>query len=97
MNGLFARIAIVAGCSILAAWFAWLNGGERVDVRLGIATLEAVPVSVVVFASILFGMSLLFFVGLRADLRTRRMIRRYREALGRENPSGRAEGPDTDV
>ena len=96
MNGLFGRIAIVAGCSILAAWFAWLNGGERVDVHLGIVTLNAVPVSVVVFASILVGMSLLFFVGLRADLRTRRMIHRYREALGRENSAERAKGLDTD-
>lgn len=82
MNGLAGRIAIVVGCAILAALFAWLNAGETVTLRLGFATLRSVGLPVVVFGAILFGMALLFAVGLRADLRTRRMLRRYREELG---------------
>ena len=41
------------------------------------------------FVSILFGMVLVFAVGLRADLKTRRMVRRYREALGQDWQPGR--------
>ncbi len=91
MNGVPGRIAIILGSSALAALFAWLNIGERVTLRLGIVTLRSIPLSAVVFLSILFGMTLVFAVGLRADLKTRRMLRRYREALGEEWPQGRPE------
>ncbi len=88
MNGVPGRIAIVLGSSAVAALFAWLNMSERVTLRLGIATVRSIPLSIVVFGSILFGMTLLFLVGLRADLKTRRMLRRYREALGQGWPPG---------
>jgi uncharacterized integral membrane protein len=91
VNGIPARIAIVLGSSALAALFAWLNMGERVTLRLGIVTLRSIPLSAVVFLSILFGMTLIFAVGLRADLKTRRMLRRYREALGQDWTSGRTD------
>ena len=97
MNGMLGRVAIVAGCSMLAALFAWLNAGERVTLRFGLFTLRSIPVSAVVFAAIFVGMAMLFLAGLRADLRTRRMIQRYREALGQETPAGRAESPVEDV
>ncbi|MBK5098279.1 MAG: LapA family protein [Gemmatimonadetes bacterium] len=97
MNGIPGRIAIILGSSAIAALFAWLNMGERVTLRLGIVTLRSIPLSAVVFLSILIGMTLVFVVGLRSDLKTRRMVRRYREALGQEWPPGRAddthEGP----
>jgi uncharacterized integral membrane protein len=82
MNGAWARIGIVAACSALAAGFALLNADTRVPLRLGIVGFRSVPLTSVVFLSILLGMGLVFFAGLRADLKTRRMLRRYREALG---------------
>jgi uncharacterized integral membrane protein len=89
VNGIAGRIAIILGSSALAALFAWLNMGERVTLRLGIITLRSIPLSTVVFLSILVGMVLVFAVGLRADLKTRRMVRRYREALGEDWQPGR--------
>ncbi|MEJ2547521.1 MAG: hypothetical protein P8125_06845 [Gemmatimonadota bacterium] len=83
MNGILGRVAIVLGCALLAALFTWLNAGESVTLRLGFITLRSVSLSAVVFGSILFGMGLLFLAGLRADIRTRRMLERYREALGK--------------
>jgi hypothetical protein len=83
MNGILGRVAIVLGCALLASLFTWLNAGESVTLRLGFITLRSVSLSAVVFGSILFGMGLLFLAGLRADIRTRRMLERYREALGK--------------
>ena len=91
MNGAVGRVASIVGSSAVAALFAWLNMGERVTLRLGIVTLRSIPLSAVVFVSILIGMTLLFAVGLRADLKTRRMVRRYREALGQAWPPDRSE------
>lgn len=64
-----------------AAAFAIANGGYRVPVELGIVRFRAVSLPVVVFASVLLGMLLVFVAGLAADLRTRRMLRRYRRVL----------------
>ncbi|MGW8283170.1 MAG: LapA family protein [Gemmatimonadota bacterium] len=86
MNGIPGRVGIVLGSSAAAALFAWLNMSERVTLHFGIATVRSIPLSIVVFVSILIGMALLFVVGLRADLKTRRMLRRYREALGKGWP-----------
>ncbi|MFQ5888477.1 MAG: hypothetical protein ACE5JR_00345 [Gemmatimonadota bacterium] len=80
--------ALVAGAAV---WFAAVNGGQRVRIHLGIFTLRSVSLPVVVFASIILGMSVVFLAGLRADLRTRRTLRRYRETLeGRSDPTGAA-------
>jgi hypothetical protein len=91
VNGLAGRVAIVLGCAVVAALFAWLNAGETVTLRLGFVTLRSVSLAAVVFGAILFGMGLLFAVGLRADLRTRRMLQRYREELGK---ASRPETPE---
>lgn len=69
----------------LAAGFALANSGERVTVELGLATLRGVSLPLVVFVSVLLGMVLVLAVGLRADLRTRRRLRRYRELLDRSD------------
>lgn len=58
MNGIPGRIAIILGSSAIAALFAWLNMGERVTLRLGMVTLRSIPLSAVVFLSILIGMTL---------------------------------------
>jgi uncharacterized integral membrane protein len=71
---------------ILAAMFAVQNGSERVQLQLGILTLRSVSLPAVVFGSMALGMLMVFLAGLRADLRTRRMLRRYQEALGGSTP-----------
>lgn len=105
MKGLGTRALTMVGVAALAALFAVFNGGERVTVRLGIATFRAVPLSVVVLISILVGMVAVFAAGFRADLRMRRMVRRYRQALGgdaseaggpaRATESTQGEAPDS--
>jgi uncharacterized integral membrane protein len=69
---------------LVAIGFAWLNGGQRISVHLGLFRLNSVSVTAVVFGAFLAGMLTLFLASLRSDLRTRRMLRRYREELGRE-------------
>lgn len=64
-----------------AALFAVLNFGERVDLHFGLFTLRSVSLPLVVFGSVLIGMLVQLLVGLRADLRTRKRLRRYRSAL----------------
>lgn len=69
---------VVAG---LAFGFAVANGGQQVTVELGVVTLRSVSLPVIVFGSVLVGMLAVFLAGLRADLRTRRTLRRYREVI----------------
>jgi uncharacterized integral membrane protein len=69
----------------LAAGFAVANGEERVTVELGLITVRRVSLPLVVFVSVLLGMVLVLAAGLRADLRTRRRLRRYRELLDRKD------------
>ena len=73
---------LVAAFSAVAALFAVQNGGVRVPVRLWIVTIDSISLPALVFGSVAIGMLLVFLAGLRADLRTRRMLERYRDALG---------------
>lgn len=73
---------VVAG---LAFGFAVANGDQHVSVELGIVTLRSVSLPVLVFASVLLGMLAVFLAGLRADLRTRHTLRRYREVIEGED------------
>lgn len=93
MSGLRERVLIGGALAVVAAAFAWLNGGVRVAVNLGIARIDAAPLPIVVFAAFLLGMVTLFLASLKADLRTQRMLRRYREALSRDAAGGEP-GPD---
>lgn len=68
----------VAGLSL---GFAAANASERVMLHLGIVTLRSVSLPVVVFAAVLMGMISVLLVGLRADLRARERLQRYRHAL----------------
>lgn len=68
----------VAGLSL---GFAAANASERVMLHLGIVTLRSVSLPVVVFAAVLMGMISVLLVGLRADLRVRELLQRYRHAL----------------
>ncbi len=71
---------------LVAIGFAWLNTGHRVGLHLGLFRIRSVPVAAVVFGAFLAGMLTLFLASLKSDLRTRRMLVRYREALGRSAP-----------
>lgn len=82
MSSVGWRMLLVAAFSAIAALFAVQNGGVHVPLRLGIVTIRSVSLPVVVFTSVILGMLLVFLAGLRADLKTRRMLRRYRDALG---------------
>lgn len=73
---------VVAG---LAFAFAVANGDQQVTVELGLVTLRSVSLPVLVFGSVLVGMVAVFVAGLRADLRTRRTLRRYREVIEGED------------
>ena len=77
-------VLLGAGTALLAFWFAAANGSERVRLRLGFITFESVSVPALVFSAALLGMIALLLVGLQADLRTRRMLRRYREILQKD-------------
>lgn len=96
MSGLRERLLVGGGLALVAAAFAWLNGGTRVGVNLGLVRIDAAPLPIVVFSAFLLGMFTLFLAGLKADLRMQRKLRRYREALGHD-ATGSETGADTTV
>lgn len=95
MTRLREKLLVGGALALLAAGFAWLNGGVRVDVNLGLVRLSGVPLSMLVFATFLLGMLTLFLAGLKAELRTHRMLERYRDLLRAEEPGGSDTPPGT--
>lgn len=93
MSGFRERLLVGGGLALFAAGFAWLNGAIRVPVNLGIVRFSSVPLPILVFVAFLLGMLTLFLASLKAEMRTARMLRRYREALGREAPTPASERP----
>ena len=65
----------LAAVTLLAGAFAYLNRGETVSIRLGLATFHQAPLTVVCFLAFLFGMLSMLALGLRHDLRHRRWLR----------------------
>lgn len=55
--------------------FAALNGGQRVTLRLGIATLYRVPLTAVAFGALILGMVVMLIAGIHSDLRVRKILR----------------------
>ncbi|HSG47790.1 MAG TPA: hypothetical protein VLA43_08270, partial [Longimicrobiales bacterium] len=55
--------------------FAGLNGGQRVTLRLGVATFYRVPLPVVAFSALILGMLVMLAAGISSDLRVRRILR----------------------
>ncbi|MBA2669234.1 MAG: LapA family protein, partial [Gemmatimonadetes bacterium] len=53
-------------------------GAERITLNLGIAILYQVRLVPVVFGAFVLGMIMMFLVGLRHDLRVRRVLRERR-------------------
>lgn len=75
-----SRVVAFLLAAVLAFWFAAENAAEIVTVDLLLFRLRmALPL--VVLGSVLLGMLAVFLVGLRADLETRRTLRRYREVM----------------
>ena len=72
----------VAVLALLAAGFAYLNRGEAATLHLGLFTFYQVAVSILVLGSFLLGMIVMFLLGLRTDLRVRRMLRQ--QAVSRD-------------
>jgi uncharacterized integral membrane protein len=88
MSSIGGKMLFVAAFSAIAVLFAVQNGAVHVPLHLGIVRFRSVSLPVVVFVAVVVGMLMVFLAGLRADLKTRKMLRRYRDALG-----GASEGP----
>ena len=65
-------VAVVA-----LGWFAYINGGQTVDVHLGLFTLRGVSLPVVIYGSVIAGMLLVVGVSARADLQAQKALKRY--------------------
>lgn len=84
------RLAGIAGVLLVlvtSMGFAALNGGQRVTIRLGVATLYRVPLTVVAFGGLILGMVVMLIAGIHSDLRVRRILR---ERLAEEGEAERA-------
>ena len=83
----FAGAAGVAIVLVLSMAFAALNGGQRVTLRLGVATFYRVPVTGVAFGALILGMMVMLVAGIHSDLKVRRILR---ERLVEEDREERA-------
>jgi hypothetical protein len=81
-----SRWGMLLAVAALAALFAYLNGGERAALNLGFVTLYRVSVPRLVLGSFLLGMLVMWGIGLRHDLRVRRILREH--GLAEEAPEG---------
>ena len=86
MSRLWTGVGIVA-VLLASMTFAGLNGGQRVTLRLGLATFYQVPLSVVAFGALILGMVVMLVVGIASDLRVRRILR---DRLAEEDREERA-------
>ena len=59
----------------LSMAFAALNGGQRVTLRLGFATLYRVPLTAVAFGALILGMVVMLIAGIHSDLKVRSILR----------------------
>jgi len=64
--------------------FEALNQGRWVDLDFGFVTLYRVPVAWVALGGLLVGMLLMLAVGIRSDLKVRRILRERLRAEDRE-------------
>lgn len=72
------RLLNVAGVVItlaLAMGFSSLNSSQRVTIRLGVTTIYGVPLTAIVFGTLLLGMLIMLVAGIRSDLKVRRILR----------------------
>ncbi len=74
MRRFLAVLALVT-VILLAMGFAAANAGHRATLSLGLVTFYRAPVTLVAFAGLFVGMLLMFAVGIRTDLKVRRILR----------------------
>ncbi len=67
--------AVTLALLALCLRFAYLNSGQRVTLRTDLVTLYGVPLTVVVFGSVLVGMVVMLVAGIRSDLKVRKVLR----------------------
>ena len=65
----------IAAVTLFAAWFAWLNRGERTAVDVGVATFYRAPLTVVLFLAFVAGMLSMLLLSLHQDMRMRDELR----------------------
>ncbi len=65
----------IAAVTLFAAWFAWLNRGERTAVDVGVFTFYRAPLTVVLFLAFVAGMLSMLLLSLRQDMRMREELR----------------------
>jgi len=65
-------IVALAGASLA---FAWFNSSQRVTLRLGVITLYGVPLTAIVFGSVIGGMVVMLVAGVRSYLKVRQVLR----------------------
>ena len=70
-GGIFGALVLLA----LSAVFAAKNGARLVTVDLGVATVQRVPLPVVVFVAVLLGMIAMLAAGLHSDLKVRGILK----------------------
>jgi hypothetical protein len=83
----FAGAAGVVIVLALSMGFAALNGGQRVTLRLGLATFYRIPLTGVAFGALILGMVVMLVAGIHSDLKVRRILR---ERLAEEDREERA-------
>ena len=74
-------VVVLLGLSLA---FASVNSGQQVTLRLGLLILYGVPLTVVVFSSVIMGMVVMLVAGVRSDLKVRRVLRARLTAEDRE-------------
>lgn len=78
-------VALLLTFSLL---FASLNSGQRVTLRLGFLTVYGLPLTVIVFGSVIGGMVVMLVSGIRSDLKVRRILRARLADEDREERAG---------
>ena len=68
---LWMRVASAGLGLILLGWFAYAHFDQTVNLKFGLFTIRAIPLSVVIYLSVIAGMLAIVAVGLRGDLRHR--------------------------
>ena len=69
------RAVGVAALVVASLGFAFLNSSQRVTLRFGVVTLFGVPLTAIVFGSVITGMVVMLVAGIRSDLKVRQVLR----------------------
>lgn len=77
-EGVRSRWIALGSITLLAGVFGYLNAGESVAVHLGLFVLYQVSLVMLIFVAFLLGMVTMFLLGLRHDVKVRRLLRERR-------------------